>query len=222
MGLCQGRSASGSCRSTNGPDAVDDSCTTWCVNTHRTKVAEEREVLYLWHPWAGHIVHIHEAIEKADGTVLRCSQDGGARGHWLELPAWMFDRAMCLSMRIARDPRVELAALAALRELLTEAASPHRRSLSSKTPVLSAARKTRDQNRGKTHATPKATSRGPSQTSPSARSIRSADGGGMRSAGAVVASAAGRDTPSRHGAHGSAPRRSRPHLSPSDPDRGSR
>jgi hypothetical protein len=45
---------------------------------------EEREVLYLSHPWAGHIVHIRAAIEKADGTVLRCSQDGGATGQGVE------------------------------------------------------------------------------------------------------------------------------------------
>jgi hypothetical protein len=95
-------------------------CTTRRGNAHRTDHAEECEVLYPWHPWAGCIVRVHEAVEKVDGTVLRCSRDGAAAERWLELPAWMFDRAMCLPMRIARDPFVEFAALAQLRELLAE------------------------------------------------------------------------------------------------------
>jgi hypothetical protein len=70
---------------------------------HATEVGQEREVLYSWHPWAGCIVRVHETVEKVDGTVLRCSREGGSTERWLELPVWMFDRARCQPMRIARD-----------------------------------------------------------------------------------------------------------------------
>jgi len=41
-------------------------------------------------------VAIHEAIDKADGIVFRCTLSGSAADRWLEVPAWMFDRARCL------------------------------------------------------------------------------------------------------------------------------
>jgi hypothetical protein len=40
-------------------------------------------------------VAIHEAIDKADGVVFRCSLSGSGADRWLEVPAWMFDRARC-------------------------------------------------------------------------------------------------------------------------------
>ncbi len=63
--------AGGRCRCAASPY-----CTTRRGNAHRTDDAEECEVLYPWHPWAGCIVRVHETVEKADGTVLRCSRDG--------------------------------------------------------------------------------------------------------------------------------------------------
>jgi len=197
-------------------------CTTRRGNAHSTEVGDEREVLYPWHPWAGCIVRVHEAVEKVDGTVLRCSLEGGSRERWLELPAWMFDRARCLPMRIARDPHVAFAALARLTELLAEAAGRNGQPLSSNTPVLSAASEARDQNRGNAHAISKSTSRDRPPASPAARSIRSAGPGGLRSAGPVVASAAGRDTAGGDGDAGAAPARSRPCRSLSDPHAGGR
>jgi hypothetical protein len=94
--------------------AVGPRCTRRCSNAHRTANPDEREVLYPWHPWGGCLVRVHEAIEKADGIVLRCSRDGATK-RWLELPAWMFDRAVCLPMRITRDPWIQFAALASAR-----------------------------------------------------------------------------------------------------------
>jgi hypothetical protein len=196
-------------------------CTRRRSNAHRTANLEEREVLYPWHPWGGCIVRVHEAIEKADGIVLRCSRDGATKRR-LELPAWMFDRAVCLPMRITRDPRIEFAALAALRELLTGVASRHDQSSSSNTPVSSTASEARDKNRGNTHATPKSTSGDQSPASPSARPIRFAGSRRLRSAGPAVGSAAGRDTPVGDRADGTAPARSRPCRSPSGSDGGSR
>ena len=110
-------SAANSCRCTNGPDAAAAHFTTRRSNAHRPTNPEEREVLYAWHPWAGCLVRVHEAIEKVDGIVLRCSRDGATK-RWLELPAWMFDRAVCLPMQITRDPWIEFAALSALRPLV--------------------------------------------------------------------------------------------------------
>src|SRR5216684_84747 len=41
----------------------------------------------------------------------------------LTVPAWMFDRAVCVRVRRAEGPRVELAALVRLRTLLAEVAN---------------------------------------------------------------------------------------------------
>lgn len=109
-------------------------CTTRRGNAHRTDTAENREVLYPWHPWAGCIVLVQEVIEKADGVVLRCSRDSGATGRWLELPAWMFDRVACLPMQLARRPCVDFAALSRLSALLAETAGCDGRISSSNTP----------------------------------------------------------------------------------------
>jgi hypothetical protein len=87
-------------------------------NTHKI---EEREVLYPWHPWFGRIVHAREVIEKRAGGILHCSLDGSASARWLELPKWMFDRAASLSMRMEVSPRVDSAALTALKTCLVDA-----------------------------------------------------------------------------------------------------
>lgn len=92
-------------------------CKTRRQNAH---VTEHREVLYPWHPWFGLAVHVHQTVEKGHSGILRCSVDGSASGRWLELPVWMFDRAVCLSIRLADSPRVDLAALENLRKLLIE------------------------------------------------------------------------------------------------------
>ena len=87
---------------------------------HNAHVTERREVLYPWHPWFGMTVHVHQVVEKGLIGTLRCSVDGAASGRWLELPAWMFDRAICLPITLASSPRAHLAALEILRNLLIE------------------------------------------------------------------------------------------------------
>ena len=66
---------------------------------------------------------IHEAIEKADGVVFRCTLSGSEADRWLEVPAWMFDRAACPDeLRPAdRIPFVSVGALSALTDLLQQA-----------------------------------------------------------------------------------------------------
>src|SRR5262245_49779372 len=93
-------------------------------NAHGT---EEREVHYAFHPWTGCIVHIHEVIKKPSGDVVRCSRDGGATGRWLEVPAWMFDRAACAAIRVETLPRVHIAALSALMTLIGQASGDRNR-----------------------------------------------------------------------------------------------
>jgi len=194
-------------------------CTTRRGNAHNTDKAEEREVLYPWHPWVGCVVVVHEVIEKAGGVVLRCSRDGEATGRWLELPAWMFDRAACLPMQVARRPRADLAALSVLSALLAETVGCDGRASSSNTPVSGSAREPCDQNPGDAHATPLPPSCESSQANRSARPIRFIRPDRLRPADVANASrgdASGNDRP-----HGAASPRTRPHRS-SDPDGGGR
>src|SRR4029077_13734125 len=107
----------------SGPDrqgwcATGRHCTRRRDNAHKI---EEREVLYPWHPWFGRVVHVREVIEKRAGGVLHWSLDGSASARWLELPKWMFDRAACLSTRMEVSPRVDSAALTALKTCLVDA-----------------------------------------------------------------------------------------------------
>src|SRR3977135_2319451 len=80
----------------------------------------EHELLYPWHPWAGCLVHIHEVIEKSGREVFRCSRSGRASDRWLEVPAWMFDRAGSAAWRVRAAPRVDIAVLRALATLLQD------------------------------------------------------------------------------------------------------
>ena len=96
--------------------------TTRFKNAHGTVF---RELLYHWHPWFGMRVAIHEAVDKADGVVFRCTLSGSAADRWLEVPAWMFDRARCLDpSRLTASPFVSMDALSVLSDLLRQALKP--------------------------------------------------------------------------------------------------
>lgn len=204
-----------------GSNAVSGRCTTRRPNAHRTDDWQQREVLYRWHPWAGCVVHVHGLIEKASGDVLRCSRDDEAPGRWLELPAWMFDRAACLPMEIAACPRVDLAALSELWALLGEAAGGDGQT-SLNAPDSGAAGESHDPNRGDAHATPRSPSRELSEASPTTRPVRSAKCDQLGSVGASVAAASGRDAPGGDGSHRAPPLRRRPRRSRSSPEGGGR
>ena len=100
------------------PDAAATDYTRRRDNAHKI---EQLEVLYPWHPWFGRVVHVREVVEQRAGGVLRCSPDGDTSGRWLELPQWMFDRVVCLAIRMAALPRVDSAALIALKTCLADA-----------------------------------------------------------------------------------------------------
>jgi hypothetical protein len=128
------------------PDEGVARCTTRCKNAHRT---ECRDVLYPLHPWFGRDVFVHRATDKANG-VFRCTLDGSDIARSLEIPVWMFDRAVCVSeVRFAVDAFVDLEALGALSALLdqvlrTSAPSSHAR-------LRDAYGASRDQNRRESH-----------------------------------------------------------------------
>ena len=122
-------------------------CTTTFKNAHETVF---RELHYRWHPWFGLQVAIHEAVDKADGVVFRCTLSGSAADRWLEVPAWMFDRARCLDpSRLTASPFVSMDALSVLSDLLRQALKPPLSS--SNAPHSGASRSSHDQNRGEAH-----------------------------------------------------------------------
>ena len=131
-------------RATN--DAGAD-CTTRFKNAHGTVF---RKLLYHWHPWFGMRVAIHEGIEKADGVVFRCTLSGSAADRWLEVPAWMFDRARRPEPpRLTASPFVSMDALSVLSDLLRQALKPPLSS--SNAPHSGASRSSHDQSRGEAH-----------------------------------------------------------------------
>ena len=145
-----------------GSNAASPRCTTRHDNAHRI---EEREVLYQWHPWCGRVVRVHEAISKGGGDALRCSLDDSEADRWLELPVWMFDRAICLSARLVASPWVDCAVLLALKEYLARASAGRLGDArSSNASDSGAERDSCNQNRGTTDATP-----APSATRPASR-----------------------------------------------------
>jgi hypothetical protein len=128
----------------------DGDCTTRLENTHGT---EFRELLYRWHPWFGLRIDVHEAIERPDGRVFRCTVSGSNEDRWLELQAWMFDRSACAKVRLTTDARADLSALATLGALLRDVRND--RSAASDALDSGVSSLSRDQNRGEGHATPK-------------------------------------------------------------------
>jgi hypothetical protein len=120
-------------------------------------------------PWAGCLVHIHEVVEKAGGEVFRCSLSGRATGRWLEIPAWMFDRAAGATWRVGAAPYVDIAVLTALATLLQDMTSVS--GAPSQLRDSSAALGSHDANRGDVHAAPAYRSPSSSQQCTSVRSV---------------------------------------------------
>ena len=69
--------------------------------------------------------------------------------HWLEIPAWMFDRSACAKVRLAVEPHTDLSALvmlgAPLRDVRNKRPTASDAADSSVSPLPG------DQNRGETH-----------------------------------------------------------------------
>lgn len=90
---------------------------------------------------------LHEAIDKVDGVVFRCIPSGDHADRWLEIPAWMFDRAACPDpSRLVTAPFVSMSALSALFDFLAQALKKPPSS-SSKAPLSRTSKFSHDQNR---------------------------------------------------------------------------
>jgi hypothetical protein len=85
------------------------------LNTHNIKL---RDVCYPWHPWYGRSVVIHDAFVRHGQAVLRCTLEHEEHSRALDIPQWMFDRALCCMMRMAERPWVSLGTLRDLQTLL--------------------------------------------------------------------------------------------------------
>ena len=189
-----------------GSNAGACDCTRRRDNAHKI---DEREVLYPWHPWFGRVVHVRGVIEKRAGGILHCSMDGGASGRWLELPQWMFDRAACLSMCMEVSPRVDSAALTALKTCLVDASGAGLcGSPLSNASDSGAGKSSCNQNRRAAHATQAPPSTRPSSGRRAVRSLRSA-GREAPDPGTGVATAAGGDPRDSDQADGAPARRPR-------------
>ncbi len=93
-------------------------CRTRFENAHGTVL---RELLYPLHPWFELQVAIHEALEKPDGLVFRCTVRGSDADRWLEVPAWMFERAVCPDhVQLTVTPFIDTTALSVLADLVRQ------------------------------------------------------------------------------------------------------
>jgi hypothetical protein len=121
-------------------------CRTKFENAHGTLL---RKLLYPWHPWFELQVAIHEAIEKSDGVVFRCTVSGSDSDRGLEVPAWMFERAACADHPLTDAPYIDITALSALADLLRQVLKD--RAASSNAPLSGASEPSHDQNRREAH-----------------------------------------------------------------------
>src|SRR3954468_18418253 len=128
-----------------GSSVADVHCTTRRLNAHGTT---ERRLFYPWHPWSGLSVYVHEVIERGRDVALRCRL-GGDAGRCLEVPAWMFEPAACMRVRLASQPQVGVGALFALGRLLTEVSGGRPMDAS----AIAAAGDSPEQHRGEVDAT---------------------------------------------------------------------
>jgi len=61
-------------------------------------------------------------VAECDGEYFRCAVAGGHKDRWLEVPAWMFNRASCPGdLELSATPFASLDALVELSALLDRA-----------------------------------------------------------------------------------------------------
>ncbi len=73
---------------------------------------------YRWHPLFGHELLVKGTRHHLGALVLRCHVPGDERRDCLHIPSWMFDKALCASLRLHEEPYAGLEALEELRSLL--------------------------------------------------------------------------------------------------------
>ena len=88
--------------------------------THSLKF-ESRKLLYPWHPWHGREVLTRKATGRYSDRVLWCRlPDDDPEAMLIAIPRWMFDSAVCATMRAESRPIVCCAALRTVRTLIGE------------------------------------------------------------------------------------------------------
>ena len=90
-------------------------CTTKRNKTHKTDSAQ---VVYPWHPFYGREVTIHGQRNRRGTIIFICSIVSDQRTSPLEVPAWMFDTAVCCACRSVPAGRVTIDALRSLSRTL--------------------------------------------------------------------------------------------------------
>ena len=96
-------------------------CTSHQSNTHST---ESREVVYPWPPWFGRVVWIYRARVNRGWMVAHCGWEPPHECRGLEVPLWLFDRAVCCQLRLTWSPVVDIGALHGLAVLLAADSQP--------------------------------------------------------------------------------------------------
>jgi hypothetical protein len=88
--------------------------------THSLKF-ESKRLLYPWHRWHGRDVLTRKATGRYSEHVLWCRlPDDDPEAMLIAIPRWMFDSAVCATMRAESRPIVCCAALRAVRALIGE------------------------------------------------------------------------------------------------------
>jgi hypothetical protein len=97
------------------------------------------------------VIGVYGVVAKCDGVYFRCAVDGCHADRWLEVPAWMFERASCPGdLQLTAAPFVSLGALGELSALLDQALKTSK--ASSNAPLSGASRSSHDQIRGEADA----------------------------------------------------------------------
>ncbi len=189
----------------------------YTTRRHNAHELVEREVLYPFHPWSGRRVRVREAREWASGDIFRCTigENDGDRGR--DLPAWMFDRAVCGLVRMSASPVADIAALMKLRALLNDALNCGQLEAAASIGSDSGASMgSHDPNRREHHARP--TNDVSSAPAPGAAPVRSLQRGAKsRSGGAGLERSAGIGASGSHYGVDAADARSRTPTQPSRP-----
>ena len=163
------------------PHDIAGDCTTRFENAHGTVLSE---LLYPWPPWVELRVAVHAAIEKPDGGVFRRMVSGSDADRWLEVLAWMFERAACPDhVQLTATPFIDTTALSAPTDLVRQVLKD--RAASSNAPLSGASESSPDQNRREVHVgidvgaavsrhggTPKVARRRSNQTTAADRAVR--------------------------------------------------
>jgi len=96
----------------------DDYVRSDTTQQHKTHISKYQEVYYPWHPWYGRSVLVRGSLTRRDRVVFRCTIEDDATNKNLEVPQWMFDRAVCCGMRLVDTPVLRVHELRSLKALL--------------------------------------------------------------------------------------------------------